>query len=168
MGRAKRSVFLVDAELARKIWKIERELEKSGRYTQMRVYIHHGNTTVFAHCLRVALLSCIIARWIGMRVNDESLIRGALLHDYYLYDWHEKDSSHRLHGFRHPQTALRNALENYQLEEVEKQIIVRHMFPLTILPPSSAEGWIVCAADKVCALQEVWAAWGKRNSRCRR
>lgn len=32
-------------------------------------------------------------------VNYGSLIRGALLHDYFLYDRHDKSNGHRRHGF---------------------------------------------------------------------
>ena len=82
-------------------------------------------------------------------------MRGALLHDYFLYDWHQKDSSHRLHGFRHPKTALGNAQRDYHLNWKEKNIIARHMFPLIPVPPQCREAWIVCLADKWCALGET-------------
>ena len=29
------------------------------------------------------------------------------------------------------------------------------MFPLTPLPPRSREAWLVCLADKLCAVQEM-------------
>ena len=78
-----------------------------------------------------------------------------MLHDYFLYDWHQKDSAHRLHGFRHPKTALGNAQRDYHLNWKEKNIIARHMFPLIPVPPQCREAWIVCLADKWCALGET-------------
>ena len=78
-----------------------------------------------------------------------------MLHDYFLYDWHQKDPSHRLHGFRHPKTALGNAQRDYYLNWKEKNIIARHMFPLIPVPPQCREAWIVCLADKWCALGET-------------
>ena len=29
------------------------------------------------------------------------------------------------------------------------------MFPLTPVPPACREGWLVCLADKLCAVQEM-------------
>lgn len=29
------------------------------------------------------------------------------------------------------------------------------MFPLTVIPPSCVEGWVVCVADKLCATEEI-------------
>ena len=82
-------------------------------------------------------------------------MRGALLHDYFLNDWHKKDDGHRWHGFRHGKTAARNAKRDYRLNRLEEYIIASHMFPLTVLPPKSKEGWMVCLADKWCAAEET-------------
>ena len=93
----------------------------------------------------------------GISVDRASLLRGALLHDYFLYDWHDPDPSHRLHGFRHPFFALARAEEDFELTSRERNIIVRHMFPLVPVPPTCREAWIVCLADKWCALRETVA-----------
>ena len=88
-------------------------------------------------------------------MDVRSLAMGALLHDYFLYDWHEDDPSHRLHGFTHPKKALKNAQKDYQLNWKEKNIIARHMFPLVPIPPQCREAWLVCMVDKWCALSET-------------
>ena len=95
------------------------------------------------------------ARRFRLNIDEKSLIRGALLHDYFLYEWHEKDKSHRLHGFYHPSTALRNAKEDFDLNPIEENMIARHMFPLTPIPPRYKEAWILCLADKYCATVET-------------
>lgn len=56
---------------------------------------------------------------------------------------------------RHPKTALGNAQRDYHLNWKEKNIIARHMFPLIPVPPQCREAWIVCLADKWCALGET-------------
>ena len=38
---------------------------------------------------------------------------------------------------------------------VEKDIIKKHMWPLTIVPPVCREAWIVTMADKYCSLMET-------------
>lgn len=142
-------------EHAEKINQTIKKLENSGRYRNLKNYIQHGNVTVFKHCRNVAYLSCIIADRLNVKVDYEALIVGALLHDYFLYDWHEKTDNHRLHGFYHPRRALRNAIRDYKISEREANIILRHMFPLTIVPPAHREAWIVCMADKICAARET-------------
>ncbi len=49
----------------------------------------------------------------------------------------------------------KNARNDFELTRVEEDIISRHMFPLTLRPPMCKEAWIVCAADKYCALRET-------------
>lgn len=132
------------------------ELEKNSRYNITKQHIQHGSVTVYAHCLSVAAESVRIAQRLGLDVDMDSLVRGALLHDYFLYDWHDNpDGRHNVHGFTHPYTALRNAKEDFDLTKKECDIIVHHMFPLVPLPPHSKEAWIVCTADKICALKET-------------
>ena len=107
------------------------------------------------HCISVAYVSLIIAKKLHIKVDRKALVRGALLHDYFLYDWHEKGGGHKLHGFRHPYSALRNASRDFKLNNIEENVILRHMFPLTPIPPKCREAWIVCMADKYCSAKET-------------
>mgnify|MGYP002855617067 CR=1 FL=1 len=118
---------------------------------------HHGGVSCYDHSVSVAMVSVRIARRLPFRVNMRSLVRGALLHDFYLYDWHVHDPlrAHRLHGFLHPGRAFRNARAVLSVNKVERDIILRHMFPLTPLPPRHRESWIVTAADKYCTFRET-------------
>lgn len=118
-------------------------------------FCQHGDTTVYEHSVRVATVSLLLARWLRFRVRKRELIRGALLHDYFLYDWHKTKAGHGLHGFTHPKTALNCAREDYLLSRVEENIILRHMFPLVPIPPACREAWIICLADKYCAAAET-------------
>ncbi len=133
-----------------------RNLSQNGRLQRSRNFIQHGSTSVYEHSIRVAYYSLSLAERLHLDRNRQELVRGALLHDYFLYDWHEKDRSHNLHGFRHPFTALRNAETDFKLSKRERNIILRHMFPLIPLPPSCLEGWIVCMVDKGCSIYEVF------------
>ena len=45
--------------------------------------------SVYEHCVRVAVMSLVIAELFKITVDRRSLIVGALLHDYFLYDWHK-------------------------------------------------------------------------------
>jgi uncharacterized protein len=128
---------------------------ESGKLSRTSGYIQHGTTSCYSHSISVAYYSLRLAESLGISCDFGSLVIGALLHDYYLYDWHDKDSSHRLHGFKHPKTALNNAMQDFDLNPVEQDIIMRHMFPLTPIPPKYLESLIVCLTDKFCSLAET-------------
>ncbi len=127
----------------------------------MKNFTQHGNTTVFEHCVSVAKFSLLMAQYLEkmfkLKFDKDSLVRAALLHDYFLYDWHDKTvPGHNIHGFTHPRTAMLNADRDFGLNEVEKDIISKHMFPLTIMPPRYRESVLVTLADKWCALCETF------------
>jgi len=119
-------------------------------------YIQHANISCYEHSISVAYVSIWIAIKFGINVDMRSLIRGALLHDYFLYDWHVPDKSHRLHGFHHAKTAFVNAKRDFDINELESNIILTHMFPLNLRLPRYKESIIVNIADKICATCEVF------------
>ena len=121
-----------------------------------RLHPQHGRVSVLQHSLAVALMCVKLARGLRLRVDERALVRGALLHDYFLYDWHVKDPSHRWHGFRHPATALKNARQDFDVGPVEQDMIAHHMFPLLPGPPRSREALLLCLADKLCAAREMF------------
>lgn len=158
LGSAKDGESVKRDEVKARVRAVAYELERDGRLGLTRSFVQHGDVTVYAHVVSVAQTSlsaaCALER-AGVRLDTDSLVRGALLHDYFLYDWHDPDPSHRLHGFRHPRFALERAEEDFDLTPRERNIIVRHMFPLVPIPPTCREAWIVCLADKWCALRET-------------
>ena len=125
------------------------------------LYYQHGNTTVLKHCRNVAYYSLILAKKLekkfNISFNYHNLIIGAFLHDLFLYDWHEKDKSHRLHGYTHPETASINAKKICNVNKEVEKIIKTHMWPLTLRKvPLSKEAVIVCLVDKIVALKETF------------
>ena len=128
----------------------------TSRILENRKFIQHGSTTLFQHCRNVALLSLKLSRMFHIPVDTKSMVCGALLHDYYLYDWHDKSSCPPLHGYVHPALALANAEKIYSLNEIEIDIIKHHMFPLTLCPPKTREGLLVSIADKLCSTYETF------------
>ena len=136
-------------------FRILKEVKKESRLQETDQYLQHGVTSVYRHSLAVAYFSCYLAEKMHLKVRTREMIRGALLHDYFLYDWHTPDPSHRLHGFHHPEKALSNARQDVGLTPMEEDIIIHHMFPLTRKPPKSREAKIVCLVDKGCGLYET-------------
>jgi len=123
---------------------------------EMQQYIQHGDTTTYTHCLAVAYYSYRLSRILPVKVDIRSVARGALLHDLFLYDWHIPDQSHRLHGFYHPGFAYANAAKYFDLNNIEADIIRKHMWPLTVTRvPRCREAVIVCLVDKFCSFFET-------------
>lgn len=131
-------------------------------FNSMEQYIQHGNTTCRAHCIRVSYAGYRLCRRLGG--NWRSAARAGLLHDLFLYDWHTRarDTGRHFHGLTHPRTALNNAKKYFQLTSEEEDAILRHMWPLTVIPPRTRAGWAVTGADKLCSLEETLKELGRR------
>lgn len=122
---------------------------------RMNQYIQHGDVTTLKHCILVSYRSYLLCRMIGL--DYRSAARGGLLHDLFLYDWHEKDDDRRgLHAFRHPYVALANANGAFALNDMEQDIIKKHMWPLTVVMPKFPETLIVSTMDKYSAIVEFF------------
>ena len=134
-----------------------RNVIDAGRMREAASHVQHGTTSTLLHSIAVAYEANALATRFGMDAARRNEVRrAALLHDYYLYDWHDKERWHRFHGLRHPNFAAANARADYpDLTPDEENAIRRHMFPLTLIPPTSSVGWVVTLADKKCAAYET-------------
>lgn len=132
------------------------EILNSEGIKPLKQFLHHGKTTTFNHSINVARVSLSIAERCRLKVDERALVRGALLHDYYLYDWHEA-KSHLFHGFTHAKKAAENAMRDFHLGLIELDIIKKHMFPLNLSLPRYKESFIVGIADKICAVCEKFS-----------
>lgn len=119
----------------------------------MNSFIQHGSVTCLDHSLSVSYYSYIVCRL--LHLDYRSAARGGLLHDLFLYSWHKSKLIGGRHGFTHPYTALENASKHFVLNKKEKDIIVKHMWPLTIRLPKYREAYVVSFVDKYCALLEI-------------
>lgn len=116
----------------------------------------HHNSNTYAHLIHVTVLAVKIARWMRAKVDPEALVRSALLHDYYLYDWHDKPSRKKFHARRHGVYAADNAERDFHIGKRVREIIVNHMWPINPLHfPKGKEGWIIVLADKTATFQEL-------------
>ena len=131
------------------------DILENDNYNTQKEYIQHGRTSVLEHEMNVTIYSLKIADRFKIKIDEKSLIRGALLHDYFLYDWHIPDKTHRLHGFIHAKKALLNASRDFELNDIEKNMIYTHMFPMNLRIPKYKESIILCIADKIVATKET-------------
>lgn len=116
-------------------------------------YSHHLNCSRLEHCLHVSCLSYLVCKKRGL--NYRAAARGGLLHDFYFYDSHQSKPERGIHCMCHPAIALENAEKHFPLNKMEKDIIVKHMWPVTVRPPKYQESFIVSFMDKYCATREV-------------
>jgi uncharacterized protein len=135
------------------------EIVSSSDYEKIRVLAHH-DASLADHSVAVAYYSWYVARLLGFRRHLSELARGALLHDFFHYDWRKtRPSSGGLHGFHHPREAFINAeLAFGPLTRRERDCVLAHMWPLTPVPPRYPESFIVCMVDKAVSLAESWNA----------
>ena len=120
---------------------------------RMATYVQHGSVDTLSHCRSVAEVSWWLACRLHMRVDREALLVGALLHDFYLYDWH---GAGWRHSYRHAEHARRNAAAHFGVDEQTQRVIRCHMWPIGITHvPRTREAVIVCLADKYASLHET-------------
>ena len=123
----------------------------------LKNFMQHRGISRLNHSLNVSYISYFVCRKWGL--DYISAARGGLLHDFFLYNWHEKKTKKLykgMHGMAHPRVALRNANKYFDLNKREKDIIRKHMWPLTISFPKYRESYVIIAVDKYCAVAEFF------------
>ena len=142
-------------------------------FQQLRVFEHHGvNNSVYDHSVAVAEAACGLAHLMCLSESETaSVVRAALLHDFFGYDWHgerfRRYLSHfsgirritHMHGFIHGHIAADRARHMFGLSARECEAIARHMLPLAAMPRTRI-AWIITLADKAVASKEMTAAIG--------
>lgn len=131
----------------------------NGEFQKRKTFLHHGNITVYEHVLCVSIVSYKWAKKMGLNYRDAAI--AGLLHDFYKTPWTtdtEKKPLFKKHGFTHASDALDNAKTHFNdlLNPVIENTILRHMFPLNIIPPKYKIGWIVTLADKRVSLEVMF------------
>lgn len=132
------------------------DITKNSSVMALKEHEQHHHSSRYDHCHEVAYYTYVICKKLGL--DYISATRGAMLHDFYFYDWRNKnvDGQKTFHAFRHPRIALNNATDNFDLNDVEKDVIVKHMWPLTFVLPRYAESYIVTLVDKYCATKDFF------------
>ena len=124
-------------------------------FKELQNFFHH-NSSIYEHAKVVSYASYKICKM--LHLDYKSAARGGLLHDFFLYDWRNHNepelAKEKYHGREHPKIALNNSLQHFELNDIEKDIIVKHMWPLTFTPPKYQESFVVTFADKYVSSRE--------------
>lgn len=130
---------------------------------QLDEYSQHLDTSRLEHSVNVSYFSYRVCKKFGW--DYVSAARAGLLHDLYYYDWRYEKQPEGRHASAHPIVALRNARKLTEINDIEADAIVKHMWPMTIRFPRYKESYVVNIADKLCAAYEFTSQTGARIKR---
>jgi len=138
------------------LFALEYPILQNKNVQKMADYKQHGTTSTLTHVMKVARASYKLNKKFHLKADEKTLVTAALLHDFYLYDWHDKNHE-KLHGFKHPERARRNAEKYLRADPKIQSAIATHMWPLTITKiPRTREAFILTITDKYCTITEVF------------
>lgn len=131
------------------------DLIKHEKVLEMKQYRQHYNISCFDHCLFVSYNTYLICK--KLHLDYISAARAGLLHDLFLYDWRKRENDRKgLHAFTHGKTAYKIASSIVNLNDKEKDIIIKHMWPVTLALPKYKETFIITYVDKYFAIAEAF------------
>ncbi len=117
---------------------------------------HHISTTRYQHCVNVSYYGFIICR--KLKLDARSAARAGLMHDMFYYDRKEFNSAREKgqlrHSAKHSLIASENAALITEVSEKERDMIEKHMWPMTRPMPRFKETYIITFVDKYCAVLE--------------
>ncbi len=142
------------SELSRDYLNCVSEIISHRDVRSMKQYNQHRGVDCLRHSLNVSLFSYLICKKLGL--DYRSAARGGLLHDFFLYDWHNGNPHGGLHAFRHPLIASMNAVRTFELNQREYDVIKKHMWPLTLSLPKYPESFVVILVDKFFCIRELF------------
>ena len=121
---------------------------------QMKLYRQHFNVSCFDHCLYVSYNLYLLCK--KFNLDYVSAARAGMVHDLFLYDWRVRQEWRKgYHAFTHPRMSLLNASKIMKLNACEKDIIDKHMWPVTIWRiPKYKETFLRVYVDKYAAVME--------------
>ncbi len=134
------------------------EFLQNSEYIKLNNFYQHINISRLTHSINVAYITYILCK--KFKLNYISATKGAMLHDFFLYDWKQKNESPLKHSLNHPKFALKNSKKIFAVDKIMEDCILNHMWPLGKFPKTN-EGRIVQLADKYSTTYEVIIQFSK-------
>ena len=119
---------------------IYNEFYDINKFRELKTIINHGQNRL-DHINRVAKISFIISKKLGL--DYVSCTRGAILHDFFTKD--------DLNNYN-----LDSKKNVFNINEIEYDIILTHIYPITKKRPIYIETKIVCIVDKLVGIYEFF------------
>jgi uncharacterized membrane protein len=147
----------------REYFDLVKDILANNEFQRLKDFFHH-NSSIYEHARKVSYLSYRISKYLNL--DYRAAARGGLLHDFFLYDWRDHDEPDlargKFHGLHHPRIALENAERHFAVSGIEKDIILKHMWPLTLIPPRYRESFVVTFVDKYLSSKEFVTEFAKQ------
>lgn len=154
-------------------YRIVEDILRNPEFQKRKLFMHHHNITVWDHSILVSFKSFMASKY--FKADKRVCAIAGLLHDFYSQAWistpeleklengkyttlmKEKKPWYKMHGFTHAKDASINYVKYFPKLEDKKitNAILRHMFPLNIIPPRYKEGLIITTVDKLSSVREL-------------
>ena len=133
---------------------IVKDIIENKEFIKLKKIKHHGISR-YEHLVNISYRAYVMAK--KRKLDYKSVARGGILHDFYL-DGNERSKLRRfLDTFTHPKKALITCRKIFQLNKLEENIIISHMFPFYPAIPKYRESFLVGFVDKIWGLKEMIA-----------
>lgn len=127
------------------------DIKDNYKYQELKKEFHHGINR-YTHSIRVAKVTYNLSKF--FKLDYKSATRGAMLHDFF-----SNKEYGNVKGLKtakiHPHIACLNAKNEFNLNEIEQDVISSHMFPINTHKPSHKESWLVNFVDEIVSLYEM-------------
>lgn len=144
--------------------KIVSNILENEEFMKLEDIIHHDDNRL-DHSLRVSFYSYKITKKLGLDYN--STARAALLHDFFYEvpkELSKKEKKKLL--INHSKKALKNSKKHFELNKLEEDIILSHMFPIGTTIPKYFESWIVDVVDDgISIYEELYSGYVRFKTR---
>lgn len=127
-----------------------KDIINNDRFLKLKKCEHHGISR-FEHSVKVSYNAYKFAKKHSLDYKEVAV--GGLLHDFFL-DENYGVKQKLVSTFTHPNKAVNNASNVFNVNSKEKDIIKCHMFPLNLSVPRYKESWIVSLYDKKIGITE--------------
>lgn len=154
-------------------YRIVEDILRNPEFQKRKLFMHHHNITVWDHSILVSFKAFMASKY--FKADKRVCAIAGLLHDFYSQAWistpeleklengkyttlmKEKKPWYKMHGFTHAKDASINYVKYFPKLEDKKitNAILRHMFPLNIIPPRYKEGLIITTVDKLSSVREL-------------
>lgn len=130
------------------------EFYNVNKYRELKSMIHHGNNRL-DHIKRVSLMSFYLSK--ALKLDYVSCTRGAMMHDFFTSeDLSRSDNKYKEFLKQHPKIALDNSIKYFDVNDIEKDVILTHMYPVVKGKPKYKESKVVCICDKIVSIHEFF------------
>jgi uncharacterized protein len=122
------------------------------QFQKLDTELHHGISRL-NHSIRVAKYTYKISK--KLKWDFKKVTRAALLHDFF-FDAQLESFGIAKTWCKHPEISIQNARQYFEIDEVQENIIISHMFPSCKIMPKYKSSWLVTCVDKCVSFYEMY------------